>query len=260
MNPSTPPYWKSLDDIAAGIDANRLPRTDKLTGTGLVVIEQGRAPLRLEFRTGNRVSWRRDDVAEGTDWYEAVESRADVHYLTITDATRPMRACVLIVNRTTGRTLTVTSIIADRPIPGRPRVSQHIRPGVIDGVVFTGDPPAPTRALIGLRMFHQYSPDHLYEHTYLSSQRYAWQCLVGPQRGHAHVDLASTWRLADDLYVFTTREFLNPIGTTWLYDLQANRSTGTLIGLRANGTVMVVPGGAFITPLDRITYPEHQPV
>jgi hypothetical protein len=164
------------------------------------------------------------------------------------------------VNRATGRALTISSVIADEPTPGQPRVGQHFRPGVIEGIVVTGDPPAPTRDLIGLRALYRYSPNHLYEHVYLSSERYAWQCLVGEQRGHGDVDLASTWRLGQNLYVFTFREFLIPVAATWLYDLEALRTTGTFVGLGGDGSVMVSPGGALITPLDQVTYPDDQPV
>lgn len=257
---AVPADWKALDEFAAGIDGNRLPRSDALAGTSLVVVEQGRSPLRLDFRSGDEVSWRRDDGSAGTDWYESVDVRPDVHYLCLTDAARPLQATVLVVNRATGRTLTITSDIADEPTPGQPRVSQTFRPGVIEGAVLTGDSPAPTRDLIGRRALYRYSPNHLYEHVYLSSERYAWQCLVGEQRGHADVDLATTWRLAEDLYVFTFREFIIPVAATWLHDLDAMRTTGTFVGLDGDGTVMVAPGGAYITSLGRVSYPDEQPV
>jgi hypothetical protein len=251
-----PDGWKSLDEFAAGIDGNRLPRTDALAGTSLAIAGQ----VRLDFRTGDEVSWRREDGSTGADWYEAVEIRPDVHYLCIKDAAQPLRASVLVVNRSSGRTLTVTSVIAAEPTPGRPRVDQTFVPGVVEGAAITGDPPGPTRDLIGLRALYRYSPNHLYEHVYLSSERYAWQCLVGEQRGHADVDLATTWALGDDLYVFTFREFVIPVAATWLYDLRAMRTTGTFVGLGGDGTAMVAPGGARITSLGRVDYPDEQPV
>jgi len=256
-----PADWKAMDDFAAGIDGNRLPRTDQLAGTTMTVEEDGAAALHLSFTDGGTVSWTRDDGTAGTDWYEAVEVRPGVHYLTIGDAARPMRAAVLIVNRTTGRTLTISSVIADQPTPGRPRVDQIFVPGKLaGGSLPPGGPPAPSRDLIGLRALYRYSPNHLYEHIYLSSERYAWQCLVGEQRGHGDVDLATTWGLGDDLYVFTFREFIIPVAATWLYDLRALRTTGTFFGLGGDGTVRTAPGGAFITLLGRVDYPDEQPV
>lgn len=252
----TDPDWKALDDFAAGIDGNRLPTTDALAGTSFGISEQ----LRLEFRTGDKVSWQTREGASGTDWYEAVQVRQDVYYLTITDAGNPLRAKVLIVHWGTGHTLTIESVIAGEPTPGRPRVDQTFAPGTVDGVEIIGPPPAPSRDLIGLRALYRYSPNHLYEHVYLSSERYAWQCLVGEQRGHGDVDLATTWKLAEDLYIFTFREFLIPVAATWLYDLDALRTTGTFFGLGAGDTVRVAPGGAYITLLGKAYYPEQQPV
>ncbi|HET6213595.1 MAG TPA: MoaF C-terminal domain-containing protein [Micromonosporaceae bacterium] len=250
-----PSDWKAMDDFAAGIDGNRLPRTGELAGTSLTVVQDGADPLPLTFHSGDDVSF-----VDGSGWYEAVEIRPGVYYLTVTDPLRPLWATVLVVNRNTARTLTVRSRIAEEPTPGRPRVDQTFAPGVLAGVEVRGPAPAPTRDLIGLRALYRYSHNHLYEHIYLSSERYAWQCLVGEQRGHGDVDLATTWGLGDDLYVFTFREFIIPVAATWLYDLTAMRTTGTFVGLGADGAVRVAPGGAFITPLGRVTYPEERPV
>jgi hypothetical protein len=251
----TDPDWKALDDFAAGIDGNRLPTTDALAGTSF-----GISGTSMEFRTGDKIAWHTREGAGGTDWYEAVEVRPDVYYLTITDAGNLLRAKVLIVHWGTGHTLTVESVIAGEPTPGRPRVSQTFTPGTIDGVEIIGPPPEESRDLIGLRALYRYSPNHLYEHVYLSSERYAWQCLVGEQRGHGDVDLATTWKVAEDLYVFTFREFLIPVAATWLYDLDALRTTGTFFGLGADETVRVAPGGAHVTLLGRVEYPDEQPV
>jgi hypothetical protein len=251
-----------MDDFAAGIDGNRLPRTEALAGTSLSIAQADGGALHLDVRSGQELSWRDGDGdgRQGTDWYEAVEVRPGVHYLTVTDAASPLRAVVLVVNRNTGRTLTVESVIADAPTPGRPRVGQVFTPGVLVGSPSGGVEPSPSRDLIGLRALYRYSPNHLYEHVYLSSERYAWQCLVGEQRGHGDVDLATTWGLGDGLYVFTFREFLIPVAATWLYDLDALRTTGVFFGLGADGRVKVAPGGAVIIPLGRAAYPDEQPV
>lgn len=249
-----PPEWKGMDDFAAGIDGNRLPRTDVLAGRALRIGE-----LELAFESGDRVEWSRGR-RHGSDWYEDVEVRPGVHFLTITYQDEPLAAEVLIVNEHTGRTLAVGGRIAEEATPGRPRVSQTFTAGTLAGATVSGDEPGPTRDLIGWRALYRYSPNHLYEHVYLSSERYCWQCLVGEQRGHGDVDLATTWSLGDNLYVFTFREFLIPVAATWLYDLDAMRTTGTFFGLGADNAVRCAPGGAYITSLGRVTYPDDQPV
>ncbi|CRK57833.1 MoaF protein precursor [Alloactinosynnema sp. L-07] len=240
--------WKAVDDFAAGIDGNRLPSVS-LDGTVWSV--DGRV---IEFGAATAA----EDGVE--DRYDAVEGAPGVYFVDRTFASTPHRAEVLVVDTTTGRTLTVVSTIADEDTPGTPRVAQTFQPGTLDGHEVIGAAPAPTRDLIGWRALYRYSPNHLYEHVYLSSQRYAWQCLVGEQRGHGDVDLATAYTLGGGLYVFTFREFRIPVATVWLYDLDAMRTTGVFFGLGADGTVRNAPGGANITALGRVAYPDTQPV
>ncbi|MGH8880890.1 MAG: MoaF N-terminal domain-containing protein, partial [Stackebrandtia sp.] len=47
----TDPDWKALDDFAAGIDGNRLPRTEKLAGCTLEIAGQ----LHLAFESADKV-------------------------------------------------------------------------------------------------------------------------------------------------------------------------------------------------------------
>ncbi|KAA2267131.1 molybdenum cofactor biosynthesis protein F [Solihabitans fulvus] len=256
------PYdWKAMDDFAAGIDGNRLPASRALHGRNWVV-RDGNGETALRF-TDSRVAWRAGD-AEGEDAYEAVEGAPGIFFVHRSFLDRPLVTEVLVADVATRRTLTVTSRIAEEAEPGVPRVSQEFRPGVLDlgdGVAPAGEAPAPTRDLIGWRALYRYSPNHLYEHVYLSSTRYAWQCLVGEQRGHGDVDLATAWRIADGRYVFTFREFRIPVATTWLYDLDAMRTTGMFFGIDKHGEVRSAPGGALITPLGRVEYPaDGEPV
>lgn len=242
--------WKTVDDFAKGIDGNRLPRSTALTGLTWTVRHDDGDSAVISF----------EDESD----HEAVEGAPGIFFVERTFRGTPRRAEVLIADLNTLRTLTVESTIAEEPTPGVPQVSQRFRPGVLDtgdGAEPSGPPPEETRDLIGWRALYRYSPNHLYEHVYLSSQRYAWQCLVGEQRGHGDVDLATAWKLAENRYVFTFREFRIPVATTWLYDLDAMRTTGVFFGLNGEGEIRHAPGGAHIIPLGRVTYPgDDQPV
>ncbi|MEV0587072.1 MoaF C-terminal domain-containing protein [Nonomuraea sp. NPDC050310] len=243
--------WKTMDDFAPGIATNRLPATDRLAGTALRLAFADGSATRLDFRTGAELS------ADGgpAQPYEAVPVREDLLFLGHGHPEEPRRHTVTVVHTGLGRALRITSTIAEEAVPGEPRVAQAFTPGTVEGTPVRGEPPAPTRELIGRRALYRYSPDHLYEHVYLSSTRYAWQCLVGAQRGHGDVDLAATWKLADDLYVFTFREFRIPVAATWLYDWAARRTVGTFFGLSGAGEIHASPGGAHIEPLGTVTYP-----
>lgn len=261
---SAPAEWKAMNDFAAGIDANRLPATSALVGWAPVVRLDDGTVSRLDFLSGSQVAWSQesgDAPAAGRDWYEAIEVRKGVYFIDQTFADTPNRSTVTVLNMATRRVLAITSVIGPAT-PGKPRVRQTFTPGVLDdGVAATGPTPAPTRDLVGWRALYRYSPNHLYEHVYLSTERYAWQCLIGEQRGHGDVDLTSTWKFDEGLYVFTFREFKIAVAATWLYDFAAMRSTGKFFGIGADDAINNSPGGAFITELNRTTYPpDGEPV
>ncbi|MEU5696465.1 molybdenum cofactor biosynthesis F family protein [Actinosynnema sp. NPDC020468] len=254
--------WKTVDDFAKGIDGNRLPATSSLAGAKWTLRHDDGETTELSFVDAGSVHWSTGD-AHGTDRYEAVEGAPGTLFVDRTFTSRPRQAEVHVVDLATRRVLTVESTIAEENTPGVPQVSQRFRPGVLDlgdGVEPSGEAPAESRDLIGFRALYRYSPNHLYEHVYLSSTRYAWQCLVGEQRGHGDVDLATAWKIAENRYVFTFREFRIAVATTWLYDLDALRTTGAFFGLSGSGEVRNAPGGAFIIPLGRVSYPDDQPV
>ncbi|CAL9515002.1 Protein MoaF [Actinosynnema sp. ALI-1.44] len=246
--------WKTVDDFAAGIDGNRLPRSNALAGLKWTVRHDDGGTTTLTFTD--------ESTLDSGDPYDAVEGAPGTFFVSRTFGDAPRRAEVVIADVNTLRTLTVTSTIAEEATPGVPQVSQEFRPGVLDtGEEPSGEAPEETRDLIGWRALYRYSPNHLYEHVYLSSERYAWQCLVGEQRGHGDVDLATAWKIGDNRYVFTFREFRIPVATTWLYDLDAMRTTGVFFGLNGSGEVRHAPGGAHVIPLGRVTYPgDDQPV
>ena len=122
------------------------------------------------------------------DWMEVIKVAEDVYFLDMTFRSRPRDARTFIVNTRTLRVLSVLSHVRNEKIEGEPQVAQKFDPGLLLGKpAAIGPEPATTRDLVGLRAFYDYGPNNLYEHIYLSSQRYAWQCLIGEQRGHGDV-------------------------------------------------------------------------
>jgi hypothetical protein len=259
-----PSDWKDYDDFAAGIDTNRLPNTDALAGQAFNVTLSSGQILNYQFLDQSSMTWKDADDG-GTDWYEAVLVAPDVYFVDTLCAGRPRDARTLIVNTTTRRVLSILSHVRDEAekVEGEPLVTQLFETGVI------GDPaqppsgplPAPTRDLIGLRTFNRYSPNHLYEHTYLSSERYCWQNLVGEQRGHGDVDLATTYKFDDQLYLFTFREFKIPVASVFFYNFNDMRSTGKFLGVTGDGRIENNKAGAFIYKASMTFYEkEWEPV
>lgn len=242
-----PSDWKNYEDFATGIDTNRLPATEELIGSKLRITLVGGTALTLEFIAKHNAAWS-DNGGQGRDWYEAVNVADNVFFIDTVYASRPRDSRTLIVDTRTRRVLSILSHVRETKVEGEPLVTQKFETGVLGdpAVAPEGFEPAPTRDLIGLRTFNRYSPNHLYEHTYLSSQRYCWQNLVGEQRGHGDVDLATTYKFDDQLYLFTFREFIIPVASVFFYNFHTMRSTGKFLGLTADGRVENNPAGAFI--------------
>jgi hypothetical protein len=224
-----------------------------------IAFDDGRR-LSLAF-VGNTVSWE-DDSGAGEDKVEVVEVAPDTFFIEILFAQRPMEAETIIMNTQSRRVLSVMSIVRSKEATvGEPQVGQIFRPGHLTGGAVTGFAPVETRDLIGLRAHFTYSPNHTYEHTYLSSQRYAWQCLVGVQRGHGDVDLATTYKFAENQYVFTFREFKIAVASTFFYNFDDMRSTGKFLGINGDGHIQNSPAGAHIRKASMTYYlPDQRPV
>jgi len=253
---SRPADWKNYEDFAAGIDTNRLPTTDALVGKSLA-LALGRQRLTLNFQSRDALTWSQG-AEQGRDWYEAIEVAPSTFFIDMTFATKPREALTLIVNTQSRRVLSCLSVAGEVRVEGKPLVDQYFTVGVVGdpGVAPIGIEPGPTRDLIGMRTFQRYSPRHLYEHTYLNSERYCWQCLVGEQRGHGDVDLASYYKFDEDQYLFTFREFLIPVASVFFFNMKDLRSTGKFLGLTKDGAVQNNKAGAFIRKASVTHYDE----
>ncbi len=250
-----PDGWKTYDQFIDGAAANRLPRTDALVGRELAVIPSLAPRLELKFIAPERLVWR-SGTSSGEDWCEVVEVAPDTWFVDMTFEAWPREALTLIFNQTSRRALKVRSIVREEEVPGEPRVMQRFDAGVIEGGSAEGVTPAPTRDLVGLRTFNVYSPNHTYEHVYLSSERYCWQCLKGVQRGHGDVDLATTFKFAEDQYLFAFREFKIPVASVYFLNFKDMRSTGKFLGITGDGRVSNEPAGAFIAKASMTFYPQ----
>lgn len=255
--------WRTYDDFAAGIDTYRLPNAT-LAGTALTVTLDDDTVLHLAFGA-DAVTWEASGSIQApvgtTDPYDAVAVREDVVFVNLPLESREREALTLVYSTTTHRATVVVSHIAEEAAEGTPQVSQRFFAGVTDGGEATGEVPGPSRDLIGKRNVYRYSPVHLYEHVYLSSQRYSWQCLQGVQRGHGDTDLSTVWRFADGLYLFCFREFRIAVASVWLHDLGYQlMTTGIFLGLNGEGAAEHSRAGGHIYPLGSVTYPDAQPV
>lgn len=259
---AAPEEWRTYDEFAAGIDTYRLPGAD-LTGQTLDIALTDGPALHLRFADATTVEWSADGVlaGSGTDPYDAVAVRDDVTYLNLPFQSRAREALTLIYSTTTRRVLGVHSVIQPEHVDDVPQVQQTFWAGELQGGAVSGEAPAASRDLIGKRNIYRYSPAHLYEHVYMSSERYMWQCLQGVQRGHGDVDLSTVWKFEDGLYLFCFREFKIAVASVWLHDLgYALRTTGIFLGLNGAGDSEHSKAGGHIYPLGAVSYPDIQPI
>lgn len=262
MTTNTAEEWRTLDDFTYGMDTNRLPSTGALAGRELTVTLDGEAPgggrsVRQVFEDATTMRWV-TEAGETRESYDAVEFADDIFLVDIVRRDAPRESVSQVLSPRTRRVLTVTSTIAEEKVPDEPQVGQRFTTGVIGDPAVTPDSPvpAPTRELIGQRALYSYSPHHLYEHVYLNSARYAWQCLVGAQRGHGDVDLVDIYKFDESVHIVCWREFRIPVACVWAYNWTELRTVGKFFGLTGDGEIDNSPAGAHITVLPEARYPE----
>jgi hypothetical protein len=255
--------WRSYDEFSAGIDTYRLPAVSLEGRETTFVVDDG-STISLSFQAEN-VTWSAagtwGEYEQREDPYDAVRIREDVWFLNLPLTSTEGEAITFTWSERTGCAIVVRSTIAPEKVEGEPQVRQSFNAARVDGLEQTGPTPAESRDLIGMRNIYRYSPNHLYEHVYMSTERYAWQNLQGAQRGHGDMDMSTVWKLDDGLYIFCFREFRISVASVWLHDLGYNlMTTGIFLGINESGRSEHKRAGGHVYPLGSVRYPDVQPV
>ena len=255
--------WRTYDEFAAGIDTYRLPNVS-LDGQNVELTLDDGSTIALSFGA-DTVTWQASGAISapaGTqDPYDAVAIRDDVLFVNLPLESREAEAVTLVWSTRTNRAIVTYSTISPEAVEGETQVKQAFHAATLGGGAASGEVPAASRDLIGMRNLYRYSPNHLYEHVYISSERYAWQNLQGVQRGHGDMDLSTVWKLDEGLYLFCFREFRIACASVWLHDLGYNlMTTGIFLGLNGEGKSEHQRAGGHIYPLGTVKYPDAQPV
>jgi hypothetical protein len=250
------------EDYASKVAFNRLSQTTALVNQTIKITLDSGTSFELEFVDRNKVIWQSDN-ARGTDWCEVVEVASQTYFIDMTFAHQPRQSQTFIVNVQTRQVLAVRTIMREGDVGKEPRAVHEFSPGVLGDPAIppTGRKPAPTRDLIGLRGLYFYGPEQCFEHIYLNSERYAWQCIIGPLRGQADVDFSAIYKFDDNQYIFAFREFGLPVSTVFFYNWDQMRSTGKFFAIGDDGAIANTPAGAFIKKLSVAFYPlDAQPI
>jgi hypothetical protein len=244
------------EDYASEVAVNRLPQTAALVNQTMKITLDTGTSFDLEFLDQNEVSWQSEDE-RATDWCEVVEVAPETYFMDMTFAQQPRQSQTFVVNIQSRQALGIRTIMREGDVGNEPGAVHEFSAAVL------GDPeipptvrkPATTRDLIGLRGLYDYGPQQCFEHIYLNSERYVWQCIVGPLRGEGDVDLASFYKFDDNQYIFAFREFGLPVSTVFFYNWDQMRSTGKFFAIDDDGAIANTPAGALITYLSMAFYP-----
>lgn len=250
------------EDYASELAANRLPQTAALVSQNLKIMLDSGTSFELNFADLNKCTWK-SGGDQGSDWCEVVEVAPKTYFTDLTFTGRPRESQTFIVQTSTRQVLGVRTIMREGDVGNEPRAVHNFSPGVLGdpNVPPLGRKPGPTRDLIGLRGLYNYSPTQCFEHIYLNSERYVWQCIRGPLRGEGDVDLATVYKFDDNQYIFAFREFGLPVSTVFFYNWDQMRSTGKFFAADENGAIVNTPAGALITKLSMAFYPlDAQPI
>lgn len=253
--------WLPLDGLEPGFDENRATPTSALEGYEFVSANASGLQITHRFAEG-RMHWSYPTRTSGRRHrdaaYEAYEVAEGLYYAQIRSEDVPGQAASVFIDQTNGRGLTVIATIGEAG-SGITAVQHRFIPFAIAGTAVHGELPHESHDLIGRRAYWRYSKEHAYEHVYLSPQWYTWHCLAGPERGLADTDVCTTYKLRDDIYVFTWREKVIPCGSVTVADHRDHdnlRSHGYLFGLDETGEKTVhFTFGAFGKVLNTAHYP-----
>ena len=249
------------EDYASEEESNRLSSTSALVKQKMKITLDSGSSFDLEFVGSDEVIWKSGDDT-GTDWCDVAEVAPQTYFIDMTFTHEPLQSQTFVVNTETRQVLAVRTIMREGDVGREPRAVHIFTPGILGdpSVPLTGRKPGPTRDLIGLRGLYS-SPGQCFEHIYLNSKRYAWQCIKGPLRGESDVDMAATYKFDDNQYIFAFREFGIPVSAVFFYNWDQMRSTGKFFVIGDDGKIKNTPVGTLIMKLSMAFYPLNmQPI
>lgn len=220
-----PTDWKTLNALE-GFGQNTISPTDALAGERFEITFDDRSWV-LELVDGEEASLSVDGGDAVRERYIAREVLEDVFLVDIHHTLHPDRTIAMIIDKP--RSI-VTAILSQVVGEGEDmHVEEQALHGRLPGAA-EGDIHEPTAEMVGQRWQYIYSPDHAYEHIYLNSSTYCWQCLEGEEKGQADCDPTTTFKIRDDVYLLTWMERVVPCDGIVVIDWVNMRNNGRIFG------------------------------
>jgi len=242
--------------------AYRLPSSDALHGRQVDLIAadggDGRLTLRID---GHAATWLAEGVRWGagqcTDPCDVVEVAPGTYFADI-DVTEPAHdALTVVLSFATGWALVVHQRRDPRATGRGPAASHTFMTAALGGQQ-AGPPPAPTRDLVGRWHRYRYSPGNLYEHVYISGERFVSHNVDTQNTGdRADCHPVSCYKFAPDLYMVTWREFDSQASMVMIEDLAQLRATGKALHPVSADRSASRPIGGHILPV-QVIFPTEE--
>jgi hypothetical protein len=271
-DPHLQPEWITVGALAEGFAADNhiLPGLDDLNGRSLTLhFANG---WRIEHRFGAQsLHWQdAESQARGETNYRCTSIRSWIYLVDFLKLENEQIHSVSLILDLTQNIF--TAVIGQMPSQAETRddlfsralsgreltsVKAQFLHGSIDTPLTASSPQhAPSDELVGLRNQYIYSATEAYEHVYLNSNFYSWQCLQGVEQGLADTDRCHYYKLAEQLYLFVWREKIVPTLGLVLIDLHAGKTDGKIFGYQGSdfATPSNFPVGALARVLNRTVY------
>jgi hypothetical protein len=187
----------------------------------------------------------------------------NTYFIDMTFLDAPRHCQTFIVNTETRQAVGVHTHLREGDVGKEPRAVHVYSAGVLGdrSIPPTGRKPSETRDLHGLRAIYKYNTNQCFEHVYMTHERYAWHCVVGPLKGQADVEKCTIYKFDDNQYIFSWREFGLPVSTVFFYNWNQMKTTGKFFAIGDDGNVANTPAAALITKLSMAFYPlDAQPL
>lgn len=251
--------WPTLTTMLDGFGAPSLPDSEALAGKTLDIVLENGWTIRHEFHSANRLTWmitEGEGAGEsGTHTYRAVEVRPSLFYVDFLKGESVKTHDVsIVVNLEDGRVTVADTGFVSRD--GEIRTHTEFLSGRIAG---TGpiEPRKRSSALVGKRIYYQYSETEAYEHVYFNAGTVAWHCVKGGEKGLADVEQIKVWELADGIVMYFWTETVMPVDSFLVVDLTYRRSIGRMFCWESTTLDIVhLPFDSHFTVLNETTYPE----
>lgn len=265
---TTESIFIQVGDLAEGFAprSNKLDNVAALSNTVYQLHFEQQANITCQFISDSQLMWGEEGIAH----YRATTIRTGIYFVDFVHPTKEATSISLVLDTHHHNVTLIEGVLPNEQqthLDAFSRVTQGLELTAVSMTLRHGtvDKPyqveaivhASTSELIGLRNMYTYSATERYEHVYLNTSYYAWQCLDGVEKGLADVDRCHYIKIDQQLYLFIWREKIIPTLGVVMIDLQQQRTDGKIFGyLNASFSALSnFPVGAHAQILNHTLYP-----